>query len=799
MPNKRSAVILTFFVLGACSITCQAALVREFLTVFSGNELILGALFGIWLMWISLGAAVGSLLSRWRAGLVPFFIIGVLVAGAAPLGQVFAIRYVRVIYQMPPGLLLGFQQMLKFTLACLAPFCFMIGFTFPIGCRIFADPSEHKAAGIGWVYTAECVGFLCGGVLFSFVLVYCYNAMLIAAGLLLLAVLASLFVVAQGAGRKMCIACSAVALAAVVAWLGLSPTVRSLDRKTIERRWDELKTGATLLRSVDSKYENLVLGEREGQYEVFASGSAAFHFPDKYEFPVVANYVAAQHPDPKSILIVGHATHGLIREFLTAGLQRVDHVELDPQVSDLIRPYLPAEDQAVLKSDKVHPHYGDGRHYVKTCKEQYDIAFVNLADPSTAMLNRYYTREFFHELKRILRPGAVAAITTSCSYSYIGDILGDFSASIFHTFRSEFPYVVITPQDHAYIFGSTEPGVVTDDAEDLAESFREKNLQLETFTEHHFAMLFPSTTTDQLWDEMMARAPIGFPPPKEPEGEEEDDPLFKKPQTDEAERKPAKFNTDLKPVSYFYNLLLWDKYTSSNLYGFFRGVERIRPSLLIACLAALLLLRMAYVLVFRRSEDSQIRFNALASITICGFSAMAIDILMLFAYQNLFGYLYHMVGLLIALFMLGLALGATFMNLGLRRVTKGTKTLIGLQTGLVVYAFALPALIPLVGHVLSVSVVLGQIVFMALVVLAGLIAGAQFPLCGKLYLDRSSGIGVASGLVDAGDHFGACVGALASGSVFMPVLGVVATCVLIGVLNVACMVLVLFTGMRRVV
>lgn len=792
MPSKRGSILLMFLLFGACSVTCQAALVREFLTVFSGNELCLGAFFGIWLLWISIGAGVGSMVARLPRGLLTIFVLASLVAGMAPVAQIWAVRHVRTVYNMPPGLLLGFRQMLLFTLCCLGPFSFFVGFTFPIGCRLFAGGTDREAAGIGWVYVAECLGFLCGGVVFSFVLVYSYNAIAIGAALGLAMFLGSVILVADGAGQVTRGVCCALGVVLVLAWACAYPFIQRADRLSIEQRWVSLKTDGEQLQSVDSKYEHLALGEREGQYEVFASGNAAFHFPDPYDFPAVANYVAAEHPSAKSVLIVGHAAHGLLAEFLKTGIRRVDHVDLDPAVLAMIRPYLPADDKAALRSDKVQQHYMDGRLYVKACTERYDLIFVNVPDPSTAMLNRYYTREFFAQLRRILEPDGVVAITVACSPSYIGDILGDFTGSIFHTFRSEFNHLVISPGDHAYIFGSNAPGRVTSDPAVLAKRFLSKKLDLPTFTEHHFMMLFPSGTTEQLYDDMMARDPAG-PPPKPVRKEPV---LFEKPGEVRAQRRPAKLNTDLKPVSYFYNLLLWDQYTSSNLHRLFRWVERLRPSRALALLAGLVLLRLGYVALFRKSEDSQIRTNAVLAITVCGFSAMAIDVLMLFAYQSLFGYLYHMVGLLVALFMFGLATGSTLMNLGLRRVRKGTRCLIGLQAALIAYTLALPMLISLLSSALGRHPLLDQAAFMGLVTLGGIITGAQFPLVAKLYLDRSSGIAATAGLVDAGDHFGAAFGALLSGSILIPILGMVATCGAIAVLNAACLVLVAATAVQ---
>ncbi len=870
MSDRRVPVIFTFFVLGACSIACQAMLVREFLTVFSGNELCLGIFFGMWLLWIGIGAAVGSVVARLRRGLLGLFVVGVLVAGVSPLAQVWAVRSVRDFYQLPVGLLLGFKPMFVFTLITLAPFSFLVGLTFPVGCRFVARGEDsEQAASIGWVYVVECAGFLTGGIAFTCLVVHYYNAMQIAAFLLLLSVCAALWMLSVSDRRTVLVTAIGLAVAAVLFWAGLMaaahhtdlaaglkggnwssleakagellkalsvafilpaalallgaaapssprgmrrlfaaagvicvvawacliPLLNRADAATIHKRWDGLKTRAKLLDYVDSKYEHLAIGEHEGQYEVFASGSPSFQFPDKYVFPQTANYVVNQHPSPKSMLIVGHAAHGLLREFLKAGMERIDHVELDPASLDLIKPYLPKADIAALAHAGVTHHFGDGRYYVKSCQKRYDIVFVNVPDPSTAMLNRYYTEECFKEVSRILNPGGVAAITCSSSANYVGDIMGDFTASIYHTFAKVFKHVVITPGAHAFIFGSNAPGVVTSDGKVMAKRFAKRGVKYETFTGDFFEMLLlvPSRTRNIL-REMMLRSPGG--PKLLPKAEEDD--LFAAPEPKPEDYKPAKINTDLRPVSYFFNLLIWDKYTNSKLHRFFRGVEGLKLGWVLAGVAGLVVLRLIYVLGLRRPKDAQIRFNSLLSMFVCGLSAMAFDLLLLFAYQNLFGYLYHMVGLLVALFMFGLALGAALMNLAAKRVTNGVVALILLQAGLVAYAVAVPAALPALSRLIAASSITAQGLFMLLVVVGGMIPGAQFPLVSKLYLERSHNTAKAAGLVDACDHFGACAGALISGAILLPILGMAITCIVVAALNIACIALVAVSKAGRV-
>ena len=57
----RQPTLAAVFALGGSCVITQLALMREMLGVFAGNELVLGATLGNWLLLMGLGAALG----RW--------------------------------------------------------------------------------------------------------------------------------------------------------------------------------------------------------------------------------------------------------------------------------------------------------------------------------------------------------------------------------------------------------------------------------------------------------------------------------------------------------------------------------------------------------------------------------------------------------------------------------------------------------------------------------------------------------------------------------------------------------------
>jgi len=756
-----TSILLVFFVLGFCSVVVQTTLLREFLVVFSGNELCLGILFAVWFLWIGVGAAIGSWLSHFtkRPGLL---FAALTIAGTfTPFAQIYCIRLVRAIYDAQMGVYISFPDMLKFALPCLAPFGLMIGVTFPLGCRVFARQGGGEGIGIGWVYVVESLGFLTGGVVFTFILVTHgrYSAFLNATlgfGLVALAC----FVCDLGCfGKKARIGGVVGTIVAVAVLLALDGR---LDRESVLKRWQSLKLNLELKKSVDSRYENIAVGYAEGQYTVFGSGSPMFAFPDPYNYAPLANYVLAQHPDPKSVLVIGNATQGLLREMLACrDIESLRHVEFDPMMTEVIKPYLPKEDLEALRDPRLRRAHGDGRFFIKTTKEKYDLVFVNIPDPTTAMINRYYTHDFYNEVKAVLNENGVVAITMSTAANYIGEDVGDYAGSIFRTFRDVFPYMVVSPGEHNFLFGALKPGIVTDNKEELKRRFKSRTVKTKYFTEYHFELLFPQPRTE-IWRKQLE------------------------------ERAGVKRNTDLQPISYFYNLILWDRFSGSHLRGLFRWVEKLKLRDVALALLLFVALRLLYTLAIRRNVVASVKFNALLSMLVVGFSSMVIDLTLIFGFQNLYGYVYHMIGLISALFMFGLAIGGVSTNVVLRRREAGLKALFGVHIALVAYALFLPVFMRMLssGALSRVGIGTSQLFFLSLIVLAGIICGVEFPLASGVFFQHSKRTGVTAGLVDGADHLGACVGAALSGTVLVPIIGLLRSCYVVALVSVACMILI---------
>ena len=83
--------------------------------------------------------------------------------------------------------------------------------------------------------------------------------------------------------------------------------------------------------------------------------------------------------------------------------------------------------------------------------------------------------------------------------------------------------------------------------------------------------------------------------------------------------------------------------------------------------------------------------------------------------------------------------------------------------------------------------------FIAIIFIAGILAGSEFPLASDIYFRTCGIIGVSAGKIDSADHVGAFLGALLTGIVLVPVLGIIESCWIIAALNMASGLLLMLT------
>ena len=719
--QRRGLILLAVGGIGASAVMTQLALMRELLGAFSGNELVFGISLGSWLLLTAAGAGLG----RWLAGAAGdrgiaaparLFIAGLVALAVIPLLQVVAVRVLRDVVFVRGGTV-GLPGTALATLVLLLPFCTVSGALFTLGCALLGRPAGEPrgAGGVGRAYVADTLGSVAGGACFSFALVpwfdhfalLCFPA---AANLLIAAVLAR------------CLRHPLLLAAAVIVAAGLAVHVALVDADAVTtavQHW-----GTPTVFHANSPYGRLVVTDDSGQLTFYENGVPVISTGNIAPLEETVHYAMAQRPDARRVLLIGGGVAGTAREILRYGVEAVTSVEVDPLIIAAGRRFLPDN----LADPRIRTVATDGRRFVRQTGGRFDVIIVDLPDPTTLLLNRFLTAEFFAEARRTLQPGGVLAFGLGRYENFVSPELARLLSSARRTLGREFAHVRLIPGGRVYFLASD--GALT---LDIAARLEQRGLATRFVNRH---TLDATLAADRLAD------------------------------LDRAVAQPAALNTDFSPTLVTYFQRHWLSQFAS---PFGAGAGRA---------LGIGLLALAVVGIFRMRAGPRVIFAS-------GFAASALEVVLLLGFQVLYGSLYRQVGLVVTVFMAGLAAGAWAAN---RRLAGGAVPGPGALALLAGAIAALAAGLPLLlGRLEGLDAAVGgawagpAVILLLGGGLAGLV-GHQFPLAAAA--DPGAPAAAAARLYGA-DLAGAALGALLVSAWLVPAFGVTTVCLLTAGLNAA--------------
>jgi spermidine synthase len=177
----------------------------------------------------------------------------------------------------------------------------------------------------------------------------------------------------------------------------------------------------------------------------------------------------------------------------------------------------------------------------------------------------------------------------------------------------------------------------------------------------------------------------------------------------------------------------------------------------------------------------------LYSVSIFGLTEISLEILIVFAFQVFFGYVYYKIGLLLALFMVGLAAGSVTLSYYPRKRSSQIRALVTFQTILACFCLALAVVIVYFHNrpTLNLHHFLYRETFSFMSFAAGFIGGTHFPLSNRLLLTEQTRVGRVAGLIYAVDLLGSFLGCLLVGLVLIPSVGILQTLILLALVNIS--------------
>ncbi len=808
MLRKVSKSLGLALLLGFTSQIVQVVFLRDLLMVFHGNELSIGLILAAWMAWVGAGSYLGTFIST-RYARTRILLLGSALGLMVTLPiTIVLIRELRGIFMIPPAAQLSLADIALASVLLMAPACIFIGMHFVYVVKLWRDEDQSEdSSAAGKTYVSEALGNAIGGIVFTTFLIHALNPLqtVVAAAIVMLSVI----VIAQRTTRPgpAVIYVCLLGLAAIL--LGL---MAPLDDWAHTRQWQHFLPNHELLETLPSKYGSITVVQYDDQFSFYQSGQLVFSTAgsgeeepgwEAQDSVVFAHLAMVQHKDPQQILLVGGGLGGTLGEITKYPATAIDYVELDELLLQAARPYLPSATLDALADPRVRMLHGDARLYVKTANRQYDLIIVDLPDPATAVLNRYYTQEFFTEAASLLGPQGVLVLHTSSTPQLHRTAVANRNATVYHTLRSVFDHVVVAGDRVLLYIASQDARNPNVDPVVLRRRYDELGIVTDGFAGSHFHTWLEGTSVRRVnWAvRHHGRTPDAHltgpgPQPLQPGSLAE--------QTlEEANLPPVNesffVNSDFHPIGYFYTLMLWDDITRPSDRSALPAMLHVKPWWILPAAAVLLVLMLGICLGAHKSRRNQplwqrlgIRVAVLTTVFTTGISTMMLQVTLLFAFQSVYGFVYELVSLITAFFMLGLALGAWLAHKYLVHKHSLT-TLAYIQMIMAVVSLLLWVGLPAIAPLRSPALLF--VLFGAVTAAAGLINGVDFPVAAGCYGAFHRQPERSAGVIYAVELFGACISAALASTVVVPVFGVGAAFLLAaGVSFTACILLLIARG-----
>lgn len=734
----KKVIIFSFIVLGVSSLIGQIIIIRELMINFYGNEFFIGWVLFAWLFWVGIGSLLlGKLFKKIECLLKIFISCHILVALFLFL-EIYLIRLSKNIIGGVPGEIPNLIPALLYAFLIIAPLCLILGFQFVIANKTWKSFSKSKLSQlIGKSYFYETIGFVVGGLIFSYILIF-VNEFKVSGILAWLNLIAAGFILALI--RKQLTFLKTATIILLIIFVGIFIWAKDINIETNKLRFPNQQ----LIESKNSIYGNVAVTKTNSQYNFFESGLLLGADKEEIFNEYLIHFPFLYHPNPKNILLIGAGFNGALGEILKHQPNNIYYLELDPQLIETTKKYISSELRQYLEDKRTKVVNLDGRYFLKTSQENFDIVIVNLPDPSTALINRFYTQEFLKEIQSHLNPQGILALHLSSSPNYLNPELENLQASLYKTIKKVFPHLIILPEDTNFFIASQDD-ILNYNPGPLIQRLKERGIKNNFVTENYIEYRLTNDRISKVLDSLKTN-------------------------------EEAKINQDQYPISYYYNFVYWISHFHSGLAKSLTSISKIEFSWIVGFFILLIVLG----IVSRKKISSRSLLPLIMAVA--GFSLMAAEMIIIFAFQVFYGYLYYKIGLIITALMIGMALGVW---LGTKKISGAKiKSLILIHGSIIVFC-----LIFLLGSWFLFQVspkpsLAVEIIFLSLAVLIGGIVGFEFPIINKLYLSKIKNPGQKAGTIYGADLLGSCLGASLISIFILPIFGIFQTLILIAILNV---------------
>ena len=713
LAKPENTLKLSIFIIGFTTLIAQIIFLREFISVYNGNELIVGIILANWMFTTAIGAYIGKYIKKIK-NQKKLIVYAHILLGTLPLILIYLV-YFSLEFLFVPGQMVNMVEVFIISILILAPFCIVAGILFTIISSYFSSLVEKNV--INKVYAFEAFGAMIGGLIFNFLLIFIFKTYysLITLFIINFIVAGIHFYVAE---KKIGSYITAFITIVVTVFL----VMNNFDEKAMQHQFQNQE----ILYHKDTPYGKIAVTKFADQINFYDNGVFQFSDDNIIASEEGVHYGMIQHPAPKNVLLISGGASGMINEILKYNINSLDYIEQNPALIDMGRRYT----NNIIEDERITVIQKDPRLFLKNKSgKKYDVILINLPDPYSTQINRFYTSEFFEQLRKNLDQYGVITISLLSKVNYISEEARNIHSSIYSTLKLIFKNVIIIPGEKNFFIASNVnlSHLITEliDVRQIKTEYVNNNyLDDETIkTESQLLKVDISTDID--------------------------------------------INEDFNPVVYLFQLKYWLSFFNLNYY-----------------LLGLLIILPVFIII--------LRFNYInLGLFVTGFSASSIEIVLIIAFQVIYGYTYQMMGIIITFFMLGLWFGSIYL---IEKVRLKINTYSIIQYLIGIFAVILTLVLFLLKSSYTNFIIIHGS-FVILILIIGILTGLQFSLATKL---RNKTIRLVASSTYSSDLLGSAVGAIIVSSILIPLFGLIKVSLIIAIINFIIGLLILVKAKKHI-
>ncbi len=735
MKSARSLLIFSY---GLFTIAAQSLLFREFITTFEGNDISVGIFFASWFLWVGLGATIVYRTRIITAKLlknVEFLLLCYLPAFALQLTLIIQARELAGIESYE---LWSVWAIVAVSTIVNAPVSVITGMLFPIICRWI---EKDQKLPVSKVYIFEAAGSFAGGL--GVTILLGHGISLVRIFFILAALLSISAALSQFAGTiqysntvlKKYGKVKAQLILIIPICIILCFFIRA-DQALMHFfrvvKWTKLLPAESFTSSFQTAQAEYLYGVYQNQWVAMREGSVIETLPNESTAGRIAAIGLCQKPDSNKVLVIGSGL-GLCQQLLRLPqIQTISWSHCDNEYTQEVIKVIPPAFEII--DDRLHRPDGDIRSLLAVEKQTFDIVILNLPDATNSVLNRYYTLEFYRQIKAALKPEGILQVHVAGGENILGTELINLGASTKLTLEKVFSKLVITPGEDTWFIASDSDNL-TGDPGTLRDRFAGIEGASSVFNPQALLSVYlPERAAIAIENYLSADLPQEF-----------------------------LVNRDSRPLTHLYSLLLAAKQSGAPVTKLIKHLTLAGPLAFVIPVFVFVVLRIIYIL--RTNQNGKASgFDSSYLVFSAGCVSIGVVIVLMYLYQTRFGSLYQYIGVVSSMFMVGLTFGAILIR---HLLTNDSKV----QPEKLLFVVILVHSLILGTIAFWPSEQLTHLLFGIAFILSGLCAGSYFPIAAKQFADSSFENSTVGSKLETADHIGASAGGLLTSLALVPVLG----------------------------